>query len=233
MGTLFRLSTPLNPFGVIELCVQKRSKRSTLKALTVCNRQLCTAILSMEPVVLYLSALSLVPHRLEVRFRSLRSMQPATLTLSSVGDVVAVVQLAWQLRQSLADAATASSEIQALVDDIDSFKSALEGARVLLEETADVPQSVHNGVVHAMNICAHLLRQVEAKILIRQKEMVSAHGWSSWRAVWSVCAWTILGGKADVEALKHRLAEQMLALQTLLNVLQRCACYVVVVTTVI
>ncbi|KZV89439.1 hypothetical protein EXIGLDRAFT_147600 [Exidia glandulosa HHB12029] len=149
-------------------------------------------------------------------------MTTATLTLSSVGDIVAVVQLAWQLRQSLADAATASSEIQALVDDIDSFKRALESARVLLEETADVPQSVHNGVTHTMNVCAGLLRHAEAKILMRRKEMVSAHGWSSWRAVWSVCAWTILGGKADVEALKHRLAEQMLALQTLLNVLQRC-----------
>ncbi|KZW01750.1 hypothetical protein EXIGLDRAFT_760648 [Exidia glandulosa HHB12029] len=150
-------------------------------------------------------------------------MPVVAFTIGSFGDILAVLQLAWQIRQSLSDAAAASEEIQTLIADIDSFRHALDSAHSTLKHAPHVPQSVHNGVVHIMRVCTTLLRQVQAKVSVRQKELVKKHGARIWRGVWAACAWEILGGKGDVDKMKRRLMEQTAALQTLLSVLQTAA----------
>ncbi|KZV88579.1 hypothetical protein EXIGLDRAFT_772549 [Exidia glandulosa HHB12029] len=147
-------------------------------------------------------------------------MSVAAFTIGSFGDILAVLQLAWEIRKSLSDAAAASEEIQTLITDINSFRHALDSAHSTLKRAPHVPQSVHNGVAHIMRVCTTLLRQVQAKVSVRQKELVKKHGARIWRGVWAACAWEILGGKADVEKMKRRLLEQTVALQTLLSVLQ-------------
>lgn len=150
-------------------------------------------------------------------------MVAATFTFGSFGDIIALLQLLRELRHNLCDAAAASEDIKSLIADIDAFSNALESARSTIERAQHVPQSVRNSVAQSMHTCFRVLQQIQGRIQKHRLEVVQAHGQRVWSGFWAACAWTVLGGKADIEALKRRLAEQVLTLQTLLSVLQRCA----------
>lgn len=50
--------------------------------------------------------------------------------------------------------------------------------------------------------------------------MERAHGPHAWRRYWEICAWVILGGRAEVSVLKERLADQIVVLQTYVGIMQ-------------
>lgn len=79
-------------------------------------------------------------------------MNAAAFTFGSFGDIVAVLQIAFEIRRTLVEAA--SQEIQALLGDIDSFLNVLQNARSRLEAAQDVPPSLHHGLSHAFTSLA-------------------------------------------------------------------------------
>ncbi|KZV84946.1 hypothetical protein EXIGLDRAFT_776035 [Exidia glandulosa HHB12029] len=144
-------------------------------------------------------------------------------TVGSLGDILAVLQLAWEIRQNLSDAAGASNAIQALVREIDAFALAVEGARSVLERSQSVPPSLRNSVAFILANCAELLREVQKKIAVRRQQVLQDQGASAWSAIWAACAWTFLGGERDIECLRRRLAEQHSALQMIFTAYQSSA----------
>ncbi|EJD34668.1 hypothetical protein AURDEDRAFT_176303 [Auricularia subglabra TFB-10046 SS5] len=143
------------------------------------------------------------------------------ISFSSFGDIVAVLQLAWQLRAALSDASGASAEIRALLIDVDSFTRALQQTRAAIEgrRTALAP-SVEHGIKHAIIACHDVLRLILGKVDAFKRRMTSRIGAVAWRQYWAVAAWSIVGGKKEVDALRMRLSEQIGVIQTYLSLAQ-------------
>ncbi|KZV95228.1 hypothetical protein EXIGLDRAFT_766359 [Exidia glandulosa HHB12029] len=141
-------------------------------------------------------------------------------TFGSFGDIGSVLQIAWAVRGALSEAASASEDVQSLIADIDSFTMALQNVKAVVAQTSDIPGSVQNGLAHALGLCGNILECVRRKVEAVHNAVVRAHGTGVWRGYWAACAWSVLGGKAEVDTLRRRLVDQLVVLQTLLSVLQ-------------
>ncbi|EJD34103.1 hypothetical protein AURDEDRAFT_155075 [Auricularia subglabra TFB-10046 SS5] len=137
------------------------------------------------------------------------------IAFSSFGDLVTVLQLAWQLRAALSDAAGARAEIDALVVDIDTFTRALQQIRASIEQrrTALEP-AVENGIVHAIATCSDVLRHVLSKITAFKTR--ASGGGRCWKRYWGMAVWSVLGGREEVDRLRQRLSEQVQVIHTFL-----------------
>ncbi|EJD34663.1 hypothetical protein AURDEDRAFT_176298 [Auricularia subglabra TFB-10046 SS5] len=143
------------------------------------------------------------------------------INFGSFGDIVAVLQLAWQLRAALSTASGASAEIRVLVTDVDSFTRALQQTKAAIEQRhTPLAPAVENGIKHAIIACHDVLRVILDKVDAFRLRMTSRIGAIAWRQYWAVAAWSILGGKKDVEALRMRLSEQIGVVQTYLSLAQ-------------
>ncbi|EJD34660.1 hypothetical protein AURDEDRAFT_176295 [Auricularia subglabra TFB-10046 SS5] len=143
------------------------------------------------------------------------------ISFSSFGDIVAVLQIAWQLRAALSDASGASAEIRALLIDIDSFTRALQQTKAAIERRRTPPApSVEHGIKHAVIACHDVLRLIVGKVDAFKRRMTSRIGAVAWRQYWAVAAWSILGGKKEVDGLRVRLSEQIGVIQTYLSLAQ-------------
>ncbi|KZV90956.1 hypothetical protein EXIGLDRAFT_106763 [Exidia glandulosa HHB12029] len=150
-------------------------------------------------------------------------MTVVAFSIGSFGDIIAVLQLAWDIRKSLSEASEYSDEINALIGDIDSFTHVLQTTKERLTNATNVPPSLHRGLSHALKNCRVVLERVQNKIRQHRRDNDGKYGARVYKALWAVCAWNVLGGKADVEALKRRLAEQLAVIDTLLSVLNSSA----------
>lgn len=148
-------------------------------------------------------------------------MPVVAFTVGSLGDITSVLQLVWQLRAALHDATGASAEITTLTADLDEFARALLEIRAVLERRrAELQQGVLNGVSYALSRCVQLLQAVQRKIASFRTRIVGAVGAAAWLAYWAVAAWTVLGGKAEVQSLRSRLFEQLDVIRVYLAVSQ-------------
>ncbi|EJD44340.1 hypothetical protein AURDEDRAFT_125328 [Auricularia subglabra TFB-10046 SS5] len=143
------------------------------------------------------------------------------ITFSSFGDIVAVLQLAWQLRGLLSAAGPASSEIRALLLDVESFTRALKQIHASIEKR-DTPlaPAIENGIKHALIACHDALRRILSKVEAFKTQTTQTVSGRAWRQYWALAAWSILGGKQDVDALRTRLSEQIAVIQTYLSLAQ-------------
>ncbi|KZV81502.1 hypothetical protein EXIGLDRAFT_755556, partial [Exidia glandulosa HHB12029] len=142
------------------------------------------------------------------------------ISFSSVGDIIAISQVAAEVVKNLRNASTTCAEVRDLATDVDSLQSALKCAESLIESVHDIPQSVYNAVAHALRHCESILRHLAKTIETHRKAVVKAYGRNIWTAFWAACAWSILGGKVEAEALRRRLSEQVSVIHVLLSVLQ-------------
>ncbi|EJD45917.1 hypothetical protein AURDEDRAFT_164978 [Auricularia subglabra TFB-10046 SS5] len=137
-------------------------------------------------------------------------MPVAAFTLGSFGDIASILQLVWQLRAALLDAARASAEVTALTADLDEFARALLELKAVLERRQkELQPGVVNGVAYALERCVQLLQTAQHRIGAFRARMVKAAGATAWRQYWKAAAWSILGGKAEMESLRARLFEQV------------------------
>lgn len=137
-------------------------------------------------------------------------MAVVSFSVGSFGDIVTILQLAWQLRAALNSASGASAEVAALVNDIDEFVRGLQQVNaVLQQDAARLQPDIVNGIKHALGTCHDVLLTVERKISTFKSRMSTTKGPSVWKHYWAVAAWSILGGKEDVDALRARLSEQL------------------------
>ncbi|EJD34102.1 hypothetical protein AURDEDRAFT_176839 [Auricularia subglabra TFB-10046 SS5] len=135
--------------------------------------------------------------------------------MPSFGDIITVLQLAWQIRAALSDAAGARAEIAALVVELDSFTQALQQVQSsLAQRSAALDPAVENGITHALAVCSGVLRRVIDRITaFRARTTGGAHGW---RNYWKLAAWSVLGGREAIDRLRRRLFEQVQAIHTFL-----------------
>ncbi|EJD40642.1 hypothetical protein AURDEDRAFT_170271 [Auricularia subglabra TFB-10046 SS5] len=141
-----------------------------------------------------------------------------SFTIGSFGDITTILQLAWQLRAALNGARGASAEVAALVNDIDSFACGLEQVKVVLQhEGAHLQPDIVNGIRHALSTCHDILIAVQRKISSFESRMSKAKGHAVWKHYWAVAAWSILGGKEEVDAMRTRLSDQLGLIQFYLS----------------
>ncbi|EJD54012.1 hypothetical protein AURDEDRAFT_157262 [Auricularia subglabra TFB-10046 SS5] len=140
-------------------------------------------------------------------------------TFGSFGDITSLIQLTLAIRQALCNAATASEDITAAVSGIDSLILALKAIENLLRRNRGLPESITTEVASALKTCAQTLNQVERRIAGKKKEFEKARGSRAWRRYWITCAYVVLGGKAEIDALRQKLANQVTILQVFLSLL--------------
>ncbi|KZV84390.1 hypothetical protein EXIGLDRAFT_290589 [Exidia glandulosa HHB12029] len=149
-------------------------------------------------------------------------MPIAAFTFGSFGDITAILQLAWAIRQSLSETGGAVAQVQMLITDIDTFTRALQQIKSALETRASVPGDLMNGIALALEQCFKLLLRVKQRIDAYNSRITGAVGVGVLRHYWAAVAWEILGGKNEVDALRKRLSEQVEVIQTLLAAAHRC-----------
>ncbi|EJD41271.1 hypothetical protein AURDEDRAFT_127187 [Auricularia subglabra TFB-10046 SS5] len=135
------------------------------------------------------------------------SMTGAQFTFGAFGDFL------------LFEAARISDDIAETVSAIDAFTQALQGVRARIDDAPRVPDSVRNGIEHALATCQTALGRVKRRVDAHYTSITLAHGRRVWKGYWATCAWTILGGKAEAERLKRHLVEQVTVLQTFVSLL--------------
>ncbi|EJD38036.1 hypothetical protein AURDEDRAFT_172915 [Auricularia subglabra TFB-10046 SS5] len=142
-------------------------------------------------------------------------MPVAAFTIGSVGDIALVLELLSQLRAALSGATGVPVELQQLVRDVAAFARELrEVADFLLPRATYLRQDVCNGIVLALDICYRTLHAMQTKVVKFQSRVTRNIGRLAWRDYWSVAAWSILGGRREVDALRLRLSEQLRIIQT-------------------
>ncbi|EJD37393.1 hypothetical protein AURDEDRAFT_173572 [Auricularia subglabra TFB-10046 SS5] len=149
-------------------------------------------------------------------------MPVVSFAFGSLGDIAAILQLAWNLRTVLDGAANASNELRILIADLDEFTRALQEVQGVVErQTGDLRPDIVNGIAHALGICHDVLSSIQSRILTFESRMTRAKGVAVWRQYWSIATWSILGGRAEIDAARERLTEQVRVMQLYLSVSQR------------
>lgn len=147
----------------------------------------------------------------------------AAFTFGAFGDITSIISLAWTIRRSLSEAAGASAQIQTLITDIDSFMRALQQIKTALPSHESLQPDLANGIAFALETCFQILQRVKRRIDSFQAGSSGAFGMAIWRKCRTACAWEILGGRHEVEALKSRMFEQINIVETLLAASHRYA----------
>ncbi|KZV84386.1 hypothetical protein EXIGLDRAFT_753870 [Exidia glandulosa HHB12029] len=142
-------------------------------------------------------------------------MPVLAFTFGSFGDIATILQLAWTIRRTLSESA---GSLAPLIADIDVFTRALQQINSFLETraAAPVPEDLMNGIAHALERCFGSLMRIKQRIESFNAQLAGAVGKSVVREYWAVLGWEILGGRREVEALKMRLSDQIVVIQTLL-----------------
>ncbi|EJD39770.1 hypothetical protein AURDEDRAFT_128105 [Auricularia subglabra TFB-10046 SS5] len=134
---------------------------------------------------------------------------------NSFGDIVTALELAWRLRAALSGACAASFDIRALLSDVESFTQMLQHIRAAIEaRSCPLESAVENGIRNALAACQDVLRIVLGKISAFETRMTRKVGVFAWQQYWAVAAWSILGGRNEVDSLRTRLSEQLSVIQT-------------------
>ncbi|EJD41279.1 hypothetical protein AURDEDRAFT_186628 [Auricularia subglabra TFB-10046 SS5] len=146
-------------------------------------------------------------------------MSVAALTFGSCGDISTLLQMAFAVRRAIVEAKGGSDDIQSTIAGIDSFVLAIQGVRDQLEKADGIPVSVQNGIEHGLGVCTQALQRVQNRIEANRRSYEKRNGSRGWRTYWALCLWTALGGKAEIASMMKQLADQVLVLQTFVDLL--------------
>ncbi|EJD40691.1 hypothetical protein AURDEDRAFT_170316 [Auricularia subglabra TFB-10046 SS5] len=155
-------------------------------------------------------------------------MPIVAFAFGSLGDITALLQLAWQLSKTLTDLAGTSGAIAELISDIRTFARTLEDVeRAIAERRIDLkPEALMT--VQLSVACGHLmLKSVESKIAAFDRAMTGPKGPGALalRKYWAVASWEIpVGGRKEVNTLQRRLRDHLSILQTNLALTQSTNC---------
>ncbi|EJD40688.1 hypothetical protein AURDEDRAFT_186928, partial [Auricularia subglabra TFB-10046 SS5] len=154
-------------------------------------------------------------------------MPVVAFAFGSLGDITALLQLAWQLSRTLADLTGASGELCELVADIRTFARTLEELeRAIAERRIDLrPEVLVN--VQLSIACGHaILKGIESKIAAFNRLMTGPRGPGllALRRYWAVASWEILGGRKEVDTLMGRLRDHLSNLQANISLSQSASC---------
>ncbi|EJD40692.1 hypothetical protein AURDEDRAFT_170317 [Auricularia subglabra TFB-10046 SS5] len=151
-------------------------------------------------------------------------MTVVAFAFGSLGDITALLQLAWQLSTTLANLTGSSGELSQLIGDVDSFSRALKEVKAAIERRrTDLPPDVSAGIKQALTMCYCILRGFERKIENFQIKMAGPKGpgLGVLRKYWAIVAWEILGGRTEVDSLRTRLRAHVSMIHTYLSLAQR------------
>jgi hypothetical protein len=143
-------------------------------------------------------------------------MATIAFTFGSLGDIVALLQLAWSLRQTLSDVAGSSMQIRAVIADLDSFAHGIQAVKSALDMFKSMPASLRNALGLALQRAHAILLAMKSEVDTFNAKVASAAGILSLKEFWARCQWGALGGRTKVEAMRQRLSEQLVAIQVLL-----------------
>ncbi|EJD38033.1 hypothetical protein AURDEDRAFT_172912 [Auricularia subglabra TFB-10046 SS5] len=150
-------------------------------------------------------------------------MPVVAFTFGSLGDILGVVQLAFQVRAALGQGASSSPEVRALAEDVDTFTRILQEINVTLaRRRTSLRPEVVNGISFSLDICGKALREAEAKLHAFERRMPSTFTRGAWRRYWAIALWAILGGSRDISALRCRLFEQVEVINLYLALSDSC-----------
>lgn len=131
------------------------------------------------------------------------------VSVGSVGDILALIELAATISQALIKSSGASKEYQNVITEIDAFSAALKTLRASFPATPAGPNrlvmqpSVENAIRHALSQCQILmklfLRSIEGYQSLSQKKGLTT-------AAWRKIGWGLFKS-ADLVTLRNQLAQ--------------------------
>ncbi|EJD39728.1 hypothetical protein AURDEDRAFT_171177 [Auricularia subglabra TFB-10046 SS5] len=134
----------------------------------------------------------------------------AAVTFGSFGDIVAIIQLASQLRTALCDVSGAPAEVRSLGSDLSGFILVLnEARRALLDENSHFEPETLVEVDAGLQRCEDTLCGIQNRVRSFACQFGRWNGVKALRAYFAAVAWRFLGGRKEVEELRARLAEHI------------------------
>ncbi|EJD40634.1 hypothetical protein AURDEDRAFT_127531 [Auricularia subglabra TFB-10046 SS5] len=136
-------------------------------------------------------------------------MPAFVFTLGSLGDILAIAQIAWQLSRVLSDLTGASGSLTALIADVRAFASTLQ----------DVKEASERRHVILRPDIATILEAIKGKVDAFNRTMTGSQGpgVAAPHRYWEVASWEILGGHKEVSILQRRLRDHLSILQANLS----------------
>ncbi|KZV89249.1 hypothetical protein EXIGLDRAFT_721569 [Exidia glandulosa HHB12029] len=144
------------------------------------------------------------------------------IAVGSVGDIIALSTLAYEVIKILARGSSTSAETRALAQEVTALYAALGFAQTVLTSEAhvDIPLTIRDAVAQTFATCQTILNRLRDHILsYRREEQGASASAKTWKVVWTACSWTVLG-KNEAEGLRVRLNKQIITIQTLLSAIQ-------------
>lgn len=149
-------------------------------------------------------------------FSSPLAMSVFAFTIGSFGDIATILQLAWAIHRSLSESSGTSEDIRAFIADIDVFTSVLQKIK-----SQRLSPDLQSDVDAALQVCFDLLKIMQTRMERFKDKITRAKGVAVWREYLALCAWDIMGGKREVEALRTRLLLQITVIESLFSISQR------------
>lgn len=123
--------------------------------------------------------------------------------------MLALIQLAWDLRAALREAIGAHRDVAVLIDDLEILARSLHSDYALLSQVDGVMRAdVQNGLMHALKTCHGILTDVKTNADEYLAGM-SGRASRSWRFSRHSDIWRILGNNDEVTRLRRRIYEQL------------------------
>lgn len=144
-------------------------------------------------------------------------------TFGGFGDIVTVIQLATSIVSALKDVSKATQNYQELINDVETIRLTLQTLTTPDFNQADVAVDLRNGLKHAISLCHNIFSEMNATIDKYRKQASSSNtGWlTRFRGVTTPFWWTTVASN-EIVAYRKRLSEQIIFINTLLLVANRC-----------
>lgn len=139
----------------------------------------------------------------------------AVFSFGSLGDILAIAELAYKLARALSESTGSSAEYQAVIAELDTLTTAL---RILNEIIARQPlqPSVQHTIRHALERCRSLMDAFKLRIEGYQRSLMKGGSGNRWRDSWRKIGWSIFR-KEELIALKQELSEQKATINMMLS----------------
>ncbi|EJD39714.1 hypothetical protein AURDEDRAFT_128083 [Auricularia subglabra TFB-10046 SS5] len=149
-------------------------------------------------------------------------MASVAVTFGSIGDILAVIQFAEQLRTALCDVKGAPAEVKLLGSVMNHFILAVghAGGALLGDDSRFDPATraaIKSGIEH----CADTLLTIQSRVRFYAARFAQRNGLRALRAYLTAIAWKFMGGRKEVEVLRARLADDVAFINMWLAVSQR------------
>ncbi|EJD39712.1 hypothetical protein AURDEDRAFT_171160 [Auricularia subglabra TFB-10046 SS5] len=135
-------------------------------------------------------------------------MPIVAFTAGSLGDILAIIDLANQLRTALCESKGAPAEVKALGSDLEDFVSVLKQANLaLLLHRSNFEPETRKEIKACLERCAATLNSIQHRVAVFATRLAARHGRQAVRAYFAALSWRFLGGRKEVEDLRARLSK--------------------------